>query len=509
MVATVIYASAARGGSNKLSHFRFSRGNENYVAEIKDGKLYLESNDAPWEKATWQQLRAFKRSDLRKTARTLAADDEVDKALDLEGENGQVNLDGLTALILYYSLSFSEARNQAEALAPREDVDIAMDEESPKSALIALMAAKAQNEDVGKVVANFLRSVNETISVSGSEVEATKNSVRSAKSAPSPTAAYTSNPTMGAMAGYASPMILSQGNTFDSMMEENLRPVTALSPFPENFSPYAAFMKDDFKTFVPDLDSVRAFDPDGYYGDFLPNGSLKTPGTPPGIGVVVYESKYIKRGVFVGQVAQGGIMWEGVVYSNGRGIFSIQPKDTGPQWTHLEPTLEAKYPFVKEFSWVQDDLPTGEGDSETNTTVMMRGFPCNLTRTGLLDQIFEFGFKKSFDFLYLPIDNTKAANKGYAFINLVNREELARFYRTFTGYRQWKNADGSTFKSKKVTWMSWAEMQGQEASINRYRNSPVMLDAEEHKPVVFKDGVQDVFPGPTKRIRENKKKDKA
>jgi len=135
------------------------------------------------------------------------------------------------------------------------------------------------------------------------------------------------------------------------------------------------------------------------------------------------------------------------------------------------------------------------------TTVMMRNIPNTLTREMLLDIINTEGFVGCYDFVYLPMDFKSMAALGYSFINFLDSEDAERFKIHFSGFSNWGH------ESDKVCEMTWSTaIQGQDANIERYRNSPVMHHSmpEECKPLVFKDGERVAFPKPSKQIRAPK-----
>jgi hypothetical protein len=136
--------------------------------------------------------------------------------------------------------------------------------------------------------------------------------------------------------------------------------------------------------------------------------------------------------------------------------------------------------------------------SVDRTTVMLRNIPNNYTREMLLELLDTEGFKGQYDFIYLPMDFSRMAGLGYAFINLVSNTVAENVKSHFEGFSGWSLA------SQKVCEVSWGEpLQGLEAHIERYRNSPVMHEDvnEKYRPLLFKDGVIITFPPPTKRIR--------
>jgi hypothetical protein len=58
------------------------------------------------------------------------------------------------------------------------------------------------------------------------------------------------------------------------------------------------------------------------------------------------------------------------------------------------------------------------------------------------------------------------------------------------------------FKSEKLLTISFANVQGKHALINKFRNSSVMLEEESYRPKLFDTNGQEVpFPAPTMPIR--------
>jgi len=135
------------------------------------------------------------------------------------------------------------------------------------------------------------------------------------------------------------------------------------------------------------------------------------------------------------------------------------------------------------------------------TTVMMRNIPNTLTREMLLQLINTEGFVDCYDFVYLPMDFKKMLGLGYSFINFLDSNDADRFKTHFSGFSRWGQA------SDKVCETMWSNaLQGRDANIERYRNSPVMhpLIPDDCKPLLFKDGERVAFPEPTKQIRAPK-----
>jgi len=136
--------------------------------------------------------------------------------------------------------------------------------------------------------------------------------------------------------------------------------------------------------------------------------------------------------------------------------------------------------------------------NETRTTVMLRGLPENVTRSGLLDTLHTRGFFGRYNFVYVPIDFKRNQTLGYALVNLVSPSEALRLMRHFEGFRSW-NVPSDAVCS--VTWCS--PQQGLQAYIERYRNSPVMHESvpEEWQPLLLSHGVPIAFPPPTIKLK--------
>lgn len=132
------------------------------------------------------------------------------------------------------------------------------------------------------------------------------------------------------------------------------------------------------------------------------------------------------------------------------------------------------------------------------TTVMLKHLPNNYTREMLMELLDKEGFAGQYDFIYLPIDFWRNAGMGYAFVNLVDPVLVPRFWKTFDGFKDW------VLPTAKVCEMGWSSpLQGLEANVERYRNSPIMHKCvpEEYQPLILANGKKVEFPKPTKSLR--------
>ena len=115
------------------------------------------------------------------------------------------------------------------------------------------------------------------------------------------------------------------------------------------------------------------------------------------------------------------------------------------------------------------------------TTVMLRNIPNKYTQKMLVEHLDDRGFFGVYDFLYLPIDFRNKCNVGYAFINFLDNESLERFKNMFNDYKL------PGFNSQKVCQVTYARVQGLEANIEHYKNSPVAdVTVPEYRPLVFR-----------------------
>jgi hypothetical protein len=136
--------------------------------------------------------------------------------------------------------------------------------------------------------------------------------------------------------------------------------------------------------------------------------------------------------------------------------------------------------------------------SQEPTTLMLRNLPNDYTRAMCLKLFDDAGFTGQYDFFYLPIDFKSNCGLGYAFVNLIDSPTVGRFWKIFEGFNAWQ------LPSQKVLSVRWSSpLQGFEAHVERFRNSPVMHAGvpDEHKPVVFSNGSRVPFPAPTKTLQ--------
>jgi hypothetical protein len=131
---------------------------------------------------------------------------------------------------------------------------------------------------------------------------------------------------------------------------------------------------------------------------------------------------------------------------------------------------------------------------------MLRNIPNKYTQRMLLSVVHELGFNQEcFDFFYLPIDFRNKCNVGYAFVNFLANDMAKQFFTALDGYQL------RAFNSDKICAVAWARVQGLQANIEHYRNSPIAgVPIPQYRPLLFESGVEIPFPepdGPLARVR--------
>ena len=124
-------------------------------------------------------------------------------------------------------------------------------------------------------------------------------------------------------------------------------------------------------------------------------------------------------------------------------------------------------------------------------TVMLRNVPYEAKQLGVLALLNEEGFNGSFTFFYSPLDFRSKNNLGYAFVNLRTSTEAKRFEQFFDGLRV-RNRVGWD----KPLRVGRARIQGLQANIDHYRNSPVNVMPDEFKPMIFCERTFERLPFP-------------
>lgn len=143
------------------------------------------------------------------------------------------------------------------------------------------------------------------------------------------------------------------------------------------------------------------------------------------------------------------------------------------------------------------------------TTIMMRNLPESFTRDRMLQLLDSEGFAACYDFFYMPADFQSWKTFGYAFLNLVSNKEAERAVIHLQGFNAWGTNVSEKEAMEKRCEVLWGQpLQGLDAHVERYRNSPVMSEEvpDACRPVFFCNGIRMPFPEATKRVRAPRKK---
>ncbi|CAG8519539.1 12744_t:CDS:10 [Ambispora gerdemannii] len=164
-------------------------------------------------------------------------------------------------------------------------------------------------------------------------------------------------------------------------------------------------------------------------------------------------------------------------------------KQTGPNNSTVIISGDREIPLKNKV-----DFKNIANGKDSRTTFMIRNIPNKYTQHMLVDTLDET-HKGQYDFLYLRMDFKNRCNVGYAFINFIDANAVLSFADARVG-RRW-----SCFNSEKVCELAYANIQGKEALVEKFRNSSVMDELPEYRPKIFYSsgvlrGQEQTFPGP-------------
>ncbi|KAG5634778.1 hypothetical protein H0H81_000803 [Sphagnurus paluster] len=181
---------------------------------------------------------------------------------------------------------------------------------------------------------------------------------------------------------------------------------------------------------------------------------------------------------------------------------SSQHPSRAPRTTPPQRSAYAREPRVPT-EHNQLNLSRIEGGGDTRTTVMIKNIPNKMSDKDLITFIGKVCPRK-IDFLYLRMDFQNGCNVGYAFVNFITVEDLLVFAKNKLG-EKW-----NMFSSEKVLQMSYANYQGKEALVEKFKNSCIMDEQEAWRPKIFysepgpEQGLPEPFPAPTHLRRKER-----
>ncbi|XP_039001432.1 protein MEI2-like 1 [Hibiscus syriacus] len=169
-------------------------------------------------------------------------------------------------------------------------------------------------------------------------------------------------------------------------------------------------------------------------------------------------------------------------------------------------SLDSPNERVRNFSQRRNDLNSSNADKkqyeldidriicgdDSRTTLMIKNIPNKYTSKMLLAAIDEH-CRGTYDFIYLPIDFKNKCNVGYAFVNMIDPQQIIPFHKAFDG-KKWEK-----FNSEKVATLAYARIQGKAALIAHFQNSSLMNEDKRCRPILFHTdgpnaGDQEPFP---------------
>ncbi|KAF8472448.1 RNA recognition motif 2-domain-containing protein [Kalaharituber pfeilii] len=115
---------------------------------------------------------------------------------------------------------------------------------------------------------------------------------------------------------------------------------------------------------------------------------------------------------------------------------------------------------------------------DTRTTIMLRNIPNKVDQQTLKDYV-DSTSRGKYNFLYLRIDFKNMCNVGYAFINFIDPLDIIPFVLAKSG-RRWNK-----YNSDKVLDVTYANIQGIDQLVEKFRNSSVMDQPEAYRPKLF------------------------
>ncbi|OKO98567.1 Meiosis protein mei2 [Penicillium subrubescens] len=132
--------------------------------------------------------------------------------------------------------------------------------------------------------------------------------------------------------------------------------------------------------------------------------------------------------------------------------------------------------------------------TDGRTAIMCRNIPNKMTWREF-KSVLDMSSAGRYDYVYLRIDFGANQNVGYAFVNFATPADIATFVRARAG-RTWPGFERFTGK---IAEASYADVQGLSTLIERFRNSPVILNHPDNRPRLFhtsgpKTGAEAFFP---------------
>jgi len=144
----------------------------------------------------------------------------------------------------------------------------------------------------------------------------------------------------------------------------------------------------------------------------------------------------------------------------------------------------------------------GDKAAKGRCSIILKNIPEGCDRSMLLEALQAEKYLNSVNFLYLPMafDRQDSASFRYAFITFTKPERAQHFLEHFSGFMNWGQALPNLGGGCVVEWCA---LQGVDAHIGRYRNSPMMHPSveDQFKPILLHNGRRLPFSLPTTNIQ--------
>ncbi|XP_061952311.1 protein MEI2-like 1 isoform X1 [Populus nigra] len=151
------------------------------------------------------------------------------------------------------------------------------------------------------------------------------------------------------------------------------------------------------------------------------------------------------------------------------------PNERVRNFSHRRIESNSNHSDKKQYELDVDCILRGD---DNRTTLMIKNIPNKYTSKMLLAAIDE-QCRGTYDFIYLPIDFKNKCNVGYAFINMIDPQQIIPFHKAFNG-KKWEK-----FNSEKVASLAYARIQGKTALIAHFQNSSLMNEDKRCRPILF------------------------
>ncbi|KAG2218291.1 hypothetical protein INT45_000973 [Circinella minor] len=161
-------------------------------------------------------------------------------------------------------------------------------------------------------------------------------------------------------------------------------------------------------------------------------------------------------------------------------IHPMKSRSFTPSSTSRRSGSSTRYELTSSYSYQDNtfDIHRVRNGTDIRTTFMIRNIPNKYTQE-MLKECIDATHSGTYDFLYLRIDFQNKCNVGYAFINFVDVNSVITFARERVGKR-WNR-----FNSEKRCSISYANIQGKQALIEKFQNSTVMDEEESYRPKIY------------------------